>query len=408
MKVHLLAAALVGAASTHVLAADVPLKNAGFDPATLTRENFYEVLVPLAKAAGPVVMYNFAGSFADTWTEGLIKPFEAKYGIKVEYSDVKGAQANQQLIAVHEAGQDAPVDAYFVGGGDYPLLVAAKVIPSLNLAAILPSMDGYDPARAQVVFGKEHGGTFNLVHLNQTAIGYDSAFVKPEEAPRTFDDLLAWAEKNPKKLAVTLPSKGGSGGGFIYSVAANYLEGDCKAALTNYDQTADEMLDWVLTSDCLTPVWDYYTKLLAVAELTNGNADTLNLINNQSAHVGTVWEDQVMTFIRNKQLPESFRLTLLEKGQIGGGDAFIIPANAKNVAGALLLLDMAYGKEFQAWKLENKASRSPRLDLSDDLITPQTRTYLVPGDKFPALSIPAFWGMSTALATGLDEKVLNR
>ena len=124
--------------------------------------------------------------------------------------------------------------------------------------------------------------------------------------------------------------------------------------------------------------------------------------------MGTVWEDQVMTFIRTKQLPDSFRLTLLDKGEVGSGDAFIVPANARHVAAALLLIDLAIGRDFQAWKLENKASRSPRTDVSDDAIDPATATYLLPKSVYPRLSVPAFWDMSDALADALEEKVLSQ
>lgn len=405
----LLAAAALALTATAVpcLAADTNLKNLDFDLSRVTRENFYEIVIPAAKAEGSLTMYNFAGSFADTWKE-LISRFETKYGIKVAYSDVKGDQANQQLIAVQAAGQDSPVDVYFAGGGGYPLLSSKGVIGNIPLPKILPNMANYDPALAENLFGKSHGGSFPLVHLNQTAIGYDAAFVKPQDVPKSFEDLLAWAEKNPKRLGVTLPAKGGSGSGFIYSVALNYLTGECRTQLTDYNQSLQQAQNWAMTSECLDPVWDYYRRLLSVAELTNGNADTLNLINNQQLYMGTVWEDQVMSFLGTKQLPQTFRVTLLEKGQVGSGDAMFVPANARNVASALLLIDMAMSKEFQLWKLENKASRSPRLDVTNDLIPKETQVHVLPQDVYPRLSRPAFWDMSTALAEALDEKVLNQ
>lgn len=409
MTTKFLVAAALALATTaaSALAADSNMKNVTFDLASVTRDNFYDIVVPAAKAEGRVTMYNFAGNFGETWKE-LITRFEAKYGIKVDYSDVKGDQANQQLIAVHASGQDSPVDVYFAGGGGYPLLSEKGVVGKIALTKILPNMDRYDPVMAETVFGKPHGGTFPLVHLNQTAIGYDSAFVKAEDVPKSFEDLLAWAEKNPKRLGVTLPAKGGSGGGFIYSVALNYLTGDCSKTLTDYTLTKEAAADWAMTSECLEPVWDYYRKLLDVAELTNGNADTLNLINNQQLYMGTVWEDQVVTFLANKQLPDSFRLTLLEKGQVGSGDAIFVPANARHAAAALLLIDMAFSKEFQLWKLENKASRSPRTDVTNDLMPAARQAHVLPVSVYPRLSVPAFWDMSTALAEALDEKVLNQ
>lgn len=407
VKFFAFAALALATTAAPCLSADSNMKNLDFDLSKVTRENFYDIVVPAAKAEGHVTMYNFAGSFADTWKE-LINRFETKYGIKVTYSDVKGDQANQQLIAVQAAGQDSPVDAYFSGGGDYPLLSSKGVVGNIALTKILPNMANYDPVLAESLFGRKHGGSYPLVHLNQTAIGYDSAFVKPQDVPKSFDELLAWAEKNPKRLGITLPSKGGSGSGFIYSLALNYLTGECRQKLTDYSQTLDEARDWAMSTDCLDPVWDYYRRLLSVAELTNGNADTLNLINNQQLYMGTVWEDQVLTFLGNKQLPETFRLTLLEKGQVGSGDAMFVPANAKNVAAALLLIDMAMSKDFQAWKLETKASRSPRADVTNDLMPKDKQANVLPPDVYPRLSVPAFWDMSKALSDALDEKVLNQ
>ncbi|MCM2451370.1 extracellular solute-binding protein [Agrobacterium vitis] len=407
MKFLAIAALTLAASVAPCLSAETNMKNLDFDLSKVTRENFYDIVVPAAKAEGTVTMYNFAGGFGETWKK-LTDMFEAKYGIKVIYSDVNGDQADQQLIAVQASGQDAPVDAFFDGGGSYPLLSSKGVVGKIPLTTILPNMATYDPILAQTLFGRQHGGAYPLVHLNQTAIGYDSAFVKPADVPKSFDELLAWAESHPKRLGVTLPAKGGSGGGFIYSVALNYLTGDCRKTLTDYSQTRQQAEDWAMSSECLTPVWDYYRRLLNAAELTNGNADTLNLINNQQLYMGTVWEDQVMSFLGNKQLPETFRLTLLEKGQVGSGDAMFVPANAKHVAAALLLIDMAMSKEFQTFKLETKASRSPRTDITNDLIPAALQDHVLPKSVYPRLSVPAFWDMSTALAEALDEKVLNQ
>nr|WP_082477410.1 extracellular solute-binding protein [Rhizobium sp. Leaf371] len=400
-------ALMLTAATVPARGAETNMKNLSFDLSSVTRENFYDIVVPAAKAEGAVTMYNFAGSFGDTWKE-LIRRFEETYGIKVTYSDVKGDQANQQLIAVQAAGQDSPVDVYFAGGGGYPLLSSKGVVGKIALTKILPNMDHYDPVLSDSVFGKPHGGSFPLVHLNQTAIGYDSAVVAASDVPGTFEDLLVWAEKNPKRVGITSPAKGGSGSGFLYSLALDRLTGDCKTQLTDTRQTAQEAEDWAMDTDCLDPVWDYYRRLLAVAELTNGNADTLNLINNRQLAMGTVWEDQVMTFLGTKQLPETMRLTLLEKGQVGSGDAMFVPANARHVAAALLLIDLAMSKDFQLWKLETKASRSPRTDVTSAQVPADKQAQMLPASVYPRLTVTPFWDMATALSNVLDEKVLNQ
>ncbi len=83
------------------------MKHLDFDAATLTRENFYDVLVPVAKQEGEVNLYSFAASFPVFWKEAVIPGFEKKYGIRVNFYDVKEDVAKQQLIAVHQADQDS-------------------------------------------------------------------------------------------------------------------------------------------------------------------------------------------------------------------------------------------------------------------------------------------------------------
>lgn len=407
LKVLGLLASSVFAVATSVHAQSA-LKNEAEVLSKVNRDNFYDVVVPLAKAEGKVVMYNYAGNFGETWNEGLIKPFEKKYGIKVEYSDVKGGQADQQLIAIQKAGQNAPVDAYFDGGASYTVLSAVGAVANINLGAILPNLATVPSEFKDVVFGVNVHGSYPIVHRNQTAIGYDSALIAEKDVPKDFDELLTWAQKNPKKFAMTLPTKGGSGGGFLQSVALNYTTGACRDRLMDYSKSQSDNDDWAMSESCLQPVWDYFSKLLKVTELTNGNADTLNLINNKQAIIGTVWEDQVMTFVRSKQLPASFKLTLLKNGQVGSGDVFFIPSNAVHPAAAMLLINEAFSMDFQAYKMETKASRSPRSDFDATKVSAETRSYLLPASVYPALSLPANWIMGNSLAKALDEKVLSR
>lgn len=159
MKFLAIAALTLAASVAPCLSAETNMKNLDFDLSKVTRENFYDIVVPAAKAEGTVTMYNFAGSFADTW-KNLTDSFTAKYGIKVVYSDVNGDQANQQLIAVQASGQDAPVDAYFAGGGSYPLLSAKGVIGKIPLTQILPNMATYDPVLAQTLFDASMAALF--------------------------------------------------------------------------------------------------------------------------------------------------------------------------------------------------------------------------------------------------------
>lgn len=83
-----------------------------FDLNALTQENFYEVMVPLAKAEGSFVFFDFSNSFAPLWTEHIIPLFEKEYGIKVQHNSVKGDVALQQMLAARNAGQPSPSQVY--------------------------------------------------------------------------------------------------------------------------------------------------------------------------------------------------------------------------------------------------------------------------------------------------------
>jgi ABC-type uncharacterized transport system YnjBCD substrate-binding protein len=384
----------------------------GFDPSTLDRKNFYQVLEPLAKREGRLVLYNFAGNFDPIWKKGLIPQFEMRYGIKVEYHNVRLAQANQQLMALHRAGASSPVDVYFAGGPEnYELLRAAGVLSPINLSAVLPNLATVPAEYKDIVFGIDTAGKWPLVHRNQTALVYDSAVVPIAILPKSFDELLIWAEKHPRKFALTSPSKGGSGSGFLYAAALHHVtDQTCLQKLREPRVNEEEAARWAKDASCLAPLWNYLSRLLKVTELTNGNADTLNLLNNRQVLIGTSWEDLVATFAANKQLPATVRTALLAKAMVGGGDGLVMPANAKNPAAALLFIDMAFGKEFQTWKLLHHASLSPRADLGNaaNAGAEKAAAWLVPSAQRSTWSISPNWAMARGLSRVFEDRVLSK
>lgn len=372
----------------------------GFDLGTLTADNFYDVIVPLAKKEGTLTFYDFTDSFGPLFNDRLIPAFEAEYGIKVEYIRGEGAAANQQLIAAHKSGAPAPADAYFVSSGGLPLLTSEGVIANLPLNTLLPNGAALNVDIATNTGGIAHGGVFVPFHRNQTSIIYDTRVVDAASVPTTLDGLLEWAKANPGKLIVTSPTGGGSGSGFMQSLAFAKVTGDeCRAAFTNWTITEEEATAYA-ASDCMTPVWDYYTELLPVVELTNGNADTLNLIANGAGAIGTAWEDMAYDFIGRGLLPPTVRQQLLEEGQVGGGDGLFFPVGASNPASGLLMLDFLISKDIQLTKLSVNGSRSARTDIDPaETFTPEQVARLIPTDQYATRAII---GMPSKLVSQLS------
>lgn len=380
----------------------------GFEAATLTRDNFYQVLEPVARSEGKLVFYNFAGNFDPVWKNGLIPRFEARYGVKVEYHNVRKDQVIQQLAAVRRAGKPSPVDVFFAGGSDN-FAAMAPMLAAYALADLLPNLQAVPDTYKRTVFGIDTQGRWPIVHRSQLVLGYDSALLPAAQLPNSFEALLAWAERHPRQLAITSPHKGGSGGAFLYSAAQHLVQdAACRKTLADAAQSPAQAEAWAMKAACLEPLWAYLTRLLKAAELTNGNADTLNLLNNRKALIGTVWEDHALSFVRSKLLPETFRVTALAPGLAAGGDGIVAVAQAKSPAAALLFIDMAFGREFQAWKMENHASRSPRDDVGAASVSTQTAAYLLPPEQAKARSFAINWTVARALALAFEEKVLSR
>ena len=360
----------------------------GFDLGTLTADNFYDVIVPLAKKEGLLTFYDFTDSFGPLFNDHLIPAFEETYGIKVDYIRGEGAAANQQLIAAIKAGSNAPADAYFVSSGSLPLLTSEGVIANLPLNTLLPNGAGLNADIATTTGGVNHGGIFLPFHRNQTDIIFDTRTVDAASVPTTLDGLLQWAKANPGKFIVTSPTGGGSGGGFMQSLAFAKVSGDeCRATFTNWTISEEEATAFA-ASECMTPVWNYYAELLPVVELTNGNADTLNLVANGAGAIGTAWEDMAYDFIGRGLLPPTVRQQLVEEGQVGGGDGLFFPVNASNPAAGLLMLDFLISKDIQLIKLSINGSRSARTDIDpSQTFTPEQVARLIPTDQYASRAI---------------------
>lgn len=356
----------------------------GFELSALTAENFYDTVVPLATAEGAFTFFDFTNSFGPLFQEHLIPMFEEKYDITVEYVRGDGNTAVQQLLAARNAGRPAPSDAYFVGSGSsLATLLDENAMANVPLHVLLPNAAGFEQSLATNAAGNDHGGIYMPFHRNQTSMVYNSAMVDGDALPTTLDALLDYAKDNPASVAVTNPTRGGSGNGFLQSVAWGLVEGeDCRSVFTDYTLSEEDAQAWV-ASDCAAPVWTYYTELLPVVELTNGNSDTLNLIANGAAAIGTGWEDMAYDFMGRGLLPSTTRQMLLETGQVGGGDGMFWPVGAESPAAGLLFLDYMASHEVQLTKLQVNGSRSARTDIDPGAeFSAEQAARLIPTDQY--------------------------
>lgn len=374
------------AASTH---AAEPSTGQDFNLATnldltvLTSENFYDIVVPAAQAEGRVVFFDFAASFEPLFRDKLFPQFEEKYGVAVDYQRGQGDAATQQLIATSNAGATAPFDVMFVGAGSVSMLHGTDAVARVALNRLLPNAVPIDGEIATVTEGINHGGNYLPFHRNQTSIVYDTRHVAPGDIPTTVPALLQWAKDNPGKLAVTHPAKGGSGDGFLMALMQTLVTDEtCVQQMHNFSITEEEAKAYV-ASDCVEPVWQYYRELIPVSELTAGNSDTLTLVANSEAWIGTAWEDMTYDLLVRGLMPPTVRQYLLEEGMVGGGDGFYLAADSAHPAAALLLMDFLVSAESQATKLTTNGSRSPLKGIDfASLVSLEDQERLIPLDQY--------------------------
>lgn len=336
---------------------------ASIDPDSLTRENFYEKVIPVAQQEGELTFFDYTSSLTPVFTNVAIPEFEKKYNIKVNYYQVNGDTAAQQIIAARNANREVAVDLFFAHSGSSLITLSnADAISDIPFHEIVPNMEFIREDIATSVNGVEHGGAYAPFHINQVSLAYNSRRINDEDVPVTFEQFLDYAKANPGKVAVTSPLRGGSGEGFIMSASVEMMSSECLEEALDFSRTREQAEAWA-ASGCLDSTIEYFKELSPYVEFTNGNADTLNLLANNQVVIGTAWEDMAYTYLNRSLLPRTIRQSVIETGLVSGADGLLIPANAKNKAAAMLFVDELLSVNTQSEKISRIGSRSPRTDI---------------------------------------------
>jgi len=168
-----------GAAAVGVFAS--PIRAAAPEPASITPD-----LIEAAKKEGKVIYYT---SMDLPLSERLAKAFEAKYpGIAVRVERT-GAERVFQRVGQEYASNIHAVDV--VNSSDASHFIVWK--RDSLLASFVPE----DVAKYYPVEQRDRDGMFAAFRASLSVIGYNTRLVKPEDAPKSFADLLdpKWAGK---------------------------------------------------------------------------------------------------------------------------------------------------------------------------------------------------------------------
>ena len=169
-----------------------------------------ERIVAAAKKEGTLTLYT---TIAEKDLPALIKPFEAKYGLKVNVWRAGTDKVLQRTLAEAAANRNE-VDAVHFGSPEMEALSREKVLQAVNSATYKDLQPGSVPAH------KQWAATILSVWVQ----AYNTNVVKKEDLPKTYADLLdpKWKgklgieSKNQDWFATVVGLNGGGDKGLKY------------------------------------------------------------------------------------------------------------------------------------------------------------------------------------------------
>lgn len=181
---------------------------------------------------------------------------------------------------------------------------------------------------------------------SQVLLAYDTTKLDPANAPKTWDDLVAWIKANPGQFIYNRPDKGGSGGNFVRRAILAANGNDLgKFKIDNYTQEAGDA--------ALNPAWDILKdisgSLFDGGAYTSGNTPSIQLLGQSAVTMIPAWSDQAIQAINNGVLPETTGLVQLQDLALPGGfSRSVILSNGVNKDAALKLADFILTEEIQS------------------------------------------------------------
>lgn len=279
----------------------------------------------------------------DFWTNVVVPAFvAANPDISVNLVDAGDGPGNiaigERALAALASGADPQAD-YFeaydprlpAGGIEEGLFVNIK-------EAGLSNYDKVNPLAIETDFSLPYRGS-------QVLLAYDTTKLDPADAPKSFEELVAWIKTNPGQFIYNRPDKGGSGGNFVRRVIYE-TNGKDPAAFT-VDNFSPEFAE-----EALPPAWavlqDLAPSLFDEGSYTSGNTQSIQLLSQSAVTIIPAWSDQAIQAINQGVLPETTGLVQLQDLALPGGfSRSVVLSNGVNKDAALRLADFVLTEEIQ-------------------------------------------------------------
>jgi putative spermidine/putrescine transport system substrate-binding protein len=291
-----------------------------------------------AKAGGNVTLHLYVGgdtNIQDLWNNGLLPTWNKAnptMAVQLIFSEHgTGDQASyDKLAAAQQAKKPTDIDLF---EGDTRLQQGgeAGLFEKMD-AGKVPNIAKTDP---NVV--KQYSSFGVPYRASSVVLAYNSQFVK--DPPTTLDGIYAWIKANKGKFAYNPPDTGGSGQHFVVATLKKFIPTDQLATFqTGYDAKLESSWDqgFALLKS-LGPFMEnngFYPK---------GNVPILQELGKQTIYVAPVWSDQGLTYLAQKLLPATVKLSTIDPPFSGGAAYLGVPTGSEHK-------DQAY--QFINWVLE--------------------------------------------------------
>lgn len=317
---------VLGLSTSPLMAKDLTVITAG-DQNMVDYINQY--LGPLFEQKNPGVTVRAVGTGpGDAGSQKVLERFDAQAQAKVEQWDA-------DVAVVHEK---------FVGP-----MVEKGYLDKYREKIASGSLVTRD--NAQMALGTKVDGYVMPMFNSQTALAYNPALVA--NPPKSYEELVAWAKKNPKQFGYN-GIKGGASGvsfvmGWIYAFAG---DGD-KLQNGPFEETEAEK--W-------KPAFAKLKEFSSTATLTPGNAGTLDMLSRGEIAIGPVWVDMFYSWKADGRLPPEMKLVLPSPGMPGQPMHYVVPAKAQNRELAQKFVELATSPEVQAKGIVERFNWYPGID----------------------------------------------
>jgi putative spermidine/putrescine transport system substrate-binding protein len=299
------------------------------------------------QARGTTVRFYMWGgsSVINSWVDGFVTDELAeRYAITLERVPMDAPIFVNKLLTERQAGRErGNIDLVWINGENFRNAMEAGLLYG-PIADMLPSFDYVDPESVAFDFGYPVNGFEAPYGRAQFVFEYDTA--RFPEPPRSFEELLAWVQRNPGRFTYPQPPDF-TGSAFIRQVFYA-VTGGHEQYMDGYDQ---ELFDrnapllWEFLNEMEPFLWQKggtYPKDVAALDTLFARGEVDFSMSYHQAHA----QNNILTGL----YPGTVRTFVMENNSIFNTHFTAVPFNAPNKAGALVTADFLLSVDAQVSK----------------------------------------------------------